>query len=264
MSGPYKVTLVHLKANALGLAPAGEKIELGYISAEEIYQLAGNFLLLSNVADFKDEPGIIVHRGENGWRLAVHTGRLCLHKSTSLFDEYWTVENARGLGELPPFLTDRPAVRAAPRMVGTANEKFGGLRAIGEVVGLFALGVGLIVVGFWFGLPHKKLSDLPDGVTVVTSSSEKSSIFSLVAGSYATGQRPGDSIVTITTDGRVTIGAFGRDGKPTKPRIEAQARAARKGSLAAVVVPSVGVISEMPPDAVIVGYGNTSWKRLVN
>lgn len=264
MSGPYKVTLVQLKANALGLAPAGERLELGMISAEEIYTLAGNLLLLSNVADLKDEPGIIVYRGDKGWRLAIHSGRLCLHKSTSLFDEYWTVENAKGLADLPPFRTDRPAPRSAPRVVGTAAGRFAGVRAIGEVIGLFVLGVSLIVVGLYFGLPHKRISDLPPGVVEVTSDSEAASIFASLSGKYATGVNRGEQIVTISSEGNVTISYIGKDGTPLAPRISAQARAVRKGELAAVWVPAQFVIAESPTDAVKIGYAAARWKKLPN
>jgi hypothetical protein len=264
MSGPYKVTLVQLKANALGLAPAGEKLELGMISAEEIYKLAGNLVLLSNVSDLKSDPGIIVQRGDKGWRIAMHNGRLCMHHSTSLFDEYWTVDNAKGLAELPPFRAEHSTEAGPTRKVGTASSPFSSLRAIGEVVGLFALAVVLIMVGFRYGLPQQKLSDLPPGVVEVTSAKEMSTIFNAVAGSYATGKNPGDSIVTISLEGVVTIGSIGKDGTPGRPRIETQARAARKGDLAAVVVPSVGVIAELPPDAVKVGYGTSRWKKMVN
>ncbi len=183
MSAPsYRVTLVQLKANALGLAPAGEKLELGLLPAEEIYRLAGNLLLVNSVADAKAEPGIILHRGEKGWRIAVHSGRLCMHKSTSLLDEYWTVENPKGLAELPPFRSS-PTTNSGPtRLVGRAPKRFETLRTFGEIVGLFTLGVGLILVGFWFGLPHRRLSDLPSDIVEVTSDSERASIFSAVAG----------------------------------------------------------------------------------
>jgi hypothetical protein len=264
MSGPYKVTLVQLKANALGLAPAGEKLELGMISAEEIYKLAGNLLLLSNVADLKDEPGIIVHRGDKGWRIAIHSGRLCMHKSTSLFDEFWTVDNAKGLADLPPFRSDRPVPRNAPRVVGTATGRFAGVRAIGEVVGLFVLGVSLVIVGLYFGLPHKRISDLPPGVELVSSDSEAATIFTALAGKYATGLSRGEQIVTISPDGHVTISYIGKDGTPLAPRIDGQARAVRKGELAAVWLPAQFVIAESPTDAVKIGYQPTRWKKLVN
>lgn len=264
MSALYKVTLVQLKANALGLAPAGEKIELGNLPVEEICRLAGNLQLVASVSDSQAEPGILVYRGERGWRIAVHRGRLCMHKSTSAFDEYWTVEHAKGLADLPPFQTEAPAPQVSRRVKVGETSRFAGLRAMGEVVGLFVIGVGLILVGFWFGLPHKRLSDLPSGIIEVTTDAERAAVFSTVAGSYATGKKPGESIIVISADGRVSLGVIGKDGRPSTPRLQEQARAARKGSLAAVIVPSIGVIAEIPPDAVNVGRANGRWRKLIN
>ena len=261
MSTSFRVTLVQLKAGATALAAAGDKLELGSVSAEEVYRLAGNLLKLDTSANPKAEPGIIVHRGEKGWRIAVRAGRLCMHKSTSLFDEYWTVDSPEGLAQLPPFSAAGPATASRPTRGHSAPPKrFQVLRTIAEVAGLFALGVVLIMVGFWYGLPHRKLSDLPADIVVVTADSERALVFTAVAGSYATGKKPGDSIVTITPEGRVSLGAIGKDGKPAAPRIEEQARAARKGSLA-VIVTSFGVIAEFPPDAVNVGAYR--WRKLM-
>ncbi len=267
MSTPYRVTLVQLKAGATALGAVGDKVELGQQTVEEIYRLAGNLLKLDVSANPKAEPGIIVQRGDKGWRIAVHSGRLCVHKSTSLFDEYWTVDNPQGLAHLPPFIVSSAAPFATKQPGRTHSNPpkgFKVLRSIAEVAGLFALGVVLIMVGFWYGLPHRKLSDLPPDVVVVTGDSERTSVFNAVAGSYATGsgKKPGESIVTITADGHVALGTIGKDGKPAAPRIQEQARAARKGSLA-VVVTSFGVIAEFPPDAVNVGTLNSHWRRLM-
>ncbi len=265
MIPPYRVTLVQLKANAAALGAAGDKIELGQLAAEEIYRLAGNLLHVDVSANPKAEPGIIVQRGEKGWRIAVHSGRLCMHKSTSLFDEYWTAENPQGLAQLPPFMAGSAApFSTRPTTSRGQAAKPNIFKSIAEVAGLFALGVLLIMVGFWFGLPHRRLSDLPPDVVLVTADTDRTSVFNAVAGSYATGsgKKPGESLVIITPDGRVSLGTIGKDGKPTPPRIQEQARAGRKGSLA-VVVTSFGVIAEFPPDAVNVGSLNSHWRRLM-
>jgi len=264
MSPPiYRVTLVQLKADASALAPASEKLELGLITDEEVYRLAGNLLKLNFSNQPKTEPGIIVHKGDKGWRIAVHSGRLCMHKSTSLFDEYWAVENPAGLAQLPPFAVSATAPSHKPARGQAGKAKgYSVFRTIAEVTGLFALGVVLIMVGFWYGLPHRKLSDLPPDIVVVTADNERASVFTAVAGSYVTGKKPGESIVTITPDGRVTLGRIGKDGKPTAPQIQEQARAARKGSVA-VIVTSFGNIAEFPPDAVNVGASAYRWRKLM-
>jgi hypothetical protein len=259
----YRVTLVQLKADASALAPATDKLELGLISDEEVYRLAGNLLKLNFSSLPKAEPGIIVHKGDKGWRIAVHAGRLCMHKSTSLYDEYWTVENPAGLAHLPPFAVTvtTPSHKTSRSRAGKAQST-SVLRSVAEVGGLFAVGVGIIMVGFWYGLPHRKLSDLPPDIVVVTADNERASVFTAVAGSYVTGRKTGESIVTITPDGRVSLGRIGKDGKPTAPQIEEQAKAARKGNIA-VVVTSFGNIAEFPPDAVNVGASAFRWHKLM-
>ena len=113
MSPPYRVTLVQLTADAAALAPSGDKVELGHIPAEEIYRLAGRLIKINFSANPKAEPGILVQRGDKGWRIAVHQGRLCMHKSMSLFDDVWTADSPEDLAQLPPFRVS--AVRAPIR-----------------------------------------------------------------------------------------------------------------------------------------------------
>jgi hypothetical protein len=262
MTPPYRVTLVNLTAGATAVAPAADKLEAGHMSAEEVYQLAGNLLKLDLAANPTAEPGIIIQRGEKAWRIGAHAGRLRMYKSTSLFDEYWTVESPQGLAQLSPFSGQSAASSGSRSTKSRAAQprRFQALRSIVEVAGLFLLGVALIVVGFWYGLPHHKLSDLPSDVAFVTADSERSSVFSAIAGSYVAGKvKPGESIVVITSDGRVSLGTIGKDGKPSSPRLEEQAKAARKGSVA-VVVTSFGTIAELPPDAVNLGNGH--WRRV--
>lgn len=267
MSPQYRVTLVHLKADATALALSSEKLELGQVSEEEIYRLAGNLLKLNTSAQPKAEPGIIVHRGDKGWRIAVRAGRLCMHKSTSLFDEFWTVENPQGLAALPPFKSG--GASAPPFAAKSGHGKSTGaksnqvLRTVVEIVGLFGVGVVLIMVGLRYGLPQRRLSDLPSDIVLLTADKEKATVFTTVAGSYITGRKPGDSFVTITADGRVARGRIGKDGKPATPTSEEQALAARKGNLAAIVT-KFGVIAEFPPDAVNIGTigGGYRWRKL--
>ena len=265
MNPTYRVTLVQLTPGAMALAGAADKVELGQVSLEEIIRLAGNLLRLDVSANPKAEAGILVHRDDKGWRIAVHHGRLCMHKSTSLFDEFWTVENPDGLAHLPPFNhAGAPAAKAAARKQAASTQRHGILRTVGEVAGLFVLALGFIIIGFKFGLPQRKLSDLPPDLVIVTADSERASVFTAVSGSYVTGKKPGDRVVTITPEGRVTFSRIGKDGKPAPAQGEEQARAARKGNQA-VILTSLGTIAESPPDAVSVGnsVASYSWRKLM-
>jgi hypothetical protein len=255
MNTSYRVTLVHLTADASALAPASERVELGQRSFDDLVRLAEKLLKVAPAAaGSKAEPGIIVQRGEKSYRLALHQGRIRVHKSVSLFDDYWTADTPQDLATLPPFQT-APAGAAATRAAaqGRPARSTGPLRSILEVAGLFAIAVVLVAIGLRFGLPQKRLSDLPADVTLVTSADERAAVFATVAGSYSTGKTPGNSLVIIQPDGRVALSSIGKDGKATPPRIQEQARAGRRGSIACVIT-SFGIIAGTePPDMVNVG-----------
>ena len=252
MNQTYRITLVYLTADVSALAPASERLELGNQTFEEIARLSGRLLRVDTSVSPKTEPGIIVHRGDRSYRIAVHQGRLRMHKSVSLFDDYWTADSPDDLGSLPPFQASATPVpksaRARPGAKGNSP-----LRSILEVAGLFAVAVVLVAVGLRYGFPQKRLSDVPEDITMVTNADEKAAVFATVAGSYSTGRAAGNSLVIIRPDGQVLLGTIGKDGKATPPRIQEQARAGKRGNIACVVT-SFGVISGIaPPDAVNVG-----------
>lgn len=253
MSTNYRITLVHLTADASAVAPASERLEIGNHSLEEIVRLSDRLLRVDTSVSPKTEPGIVVHRGDRSYRIAVFQGRLRMHKSVSLFDDYWTADSPEDLAALPPFQANpAAAAKPAPR-ARAAGKGAGSLRSILEVAGLFAVAVVLIAVGLRFGLPQKRLSDVPDDIRIVTGADERAAIFATVAGSYSTGRTAGNSLVIIQPDGRVLLGAIGKDGKPTPPRLTEQARAGRRGNIACVIT-SFGIIAGIaPPDAINVG-----------
>lgn len=258
MSATYRITLVQLKADAAGVGAASDKIDHGTHPVEEVVRLAGK-LLQVDLSNTRAEPGIIVQRGDKGWRIGVHQGRLRMHKSMSLFDDFWTVENPAALADLPPFQV--AAATATPRAASTAvPRRHSVLRTIAEAAGLFAAAVVLVAIGLRFGLPQRKLSDLPPGVSIVTSADERAQIFQAIAGYYSTDRKPGSDLVIISPDGQVSLGTIGRDGKPSKPRLQEQAKAGRQGDVGCVILSTGVVIAAIaPPDEV--KFGRFSWKK---
>ena len=260
MSAPYRITLVQVKSDVSAVAPASDKIDLGLNTLEEVVRLSGKLLQLDVSAHPKAEPGIIVHRGEKGWRIAVHQGRLRVYKSMSLFDDFWTADGARDLAELPPFRSGSGNSNPAHHTVSAPPRGFQTLRAAMEVAGLFVLALVLVAVGLRFGLPQKKLSDVPGDITIVTSADERAKIFTTVAATYATGKTPGHQLVTIQPDGTVLKSRIGKDGKSTAPDIREQARAGRRGEVACVLT-SFGVIAGIAPPETV-QLRNTVYRRV--
>ncbi|MDQ5979055.1 MAG: hypothetical protein QG602_2029 [Verrucomicrobiota bacterium] len=255
MSGPYRITLIHLAPDASAVAPASERLDHGgNLPLEEVIRLTGKLTKIDQSASVGTEPGLLVQRGDKTYRIVAHQGRIRVHKSISLFDDFWTIESPGELANLPAFHPTAPSSSSRPPIRTRGNAKQSSpLKSAAEVIGLFAVAVVLVAVGLRFGLPQKRLSDVPDEVTPINSPGERSSIFATVAGSYATGKTPGNSLVIIQPDGRVLLSSIGNDGKPTPPRIDEQASAGRLGSLACVIT-SFGIITGTePPEAVNVG-----------
>ena len=254
MSTTYRTTLVYLTADVTAVAPASERLEIGNQPIEDIIRLADRLLKVDTSVSPKTEPGIIVHRSDRSYRIAAHQGRLRLHKSVSLFDDYWTADTAVDLVNLPPFQTSSSNASSGKSAARGRTGKGGNpLKSVLEVAGLFAVAVVLVAVGLRFGLPQKRLSDVPDDVTIITSSDERAQIFASVAGSYSTGKGAGNSLVIIRPDGQVLLGTIGKDGKATAPRIQEQARAGRRCNMACIIT-SFGIIAGIqPPDTVNVG-----------
>lgn len=259
MSVTYRITLVQLKANAAGVGGTSDKIEHGNHPVEEVIRLAGRLLVL-DLSSTKAEPGIIVQRGDRGWRIGVHQGHLRMHKSMSLFDDFWSIDNPAELAELPPFRASTGSGGASgPESPGSGRNQHGTMRTIMEATGLFAAALVLVVLGLHYGLPRRRLSDLPPGVTIVSGNADRATIFKTVAGAYSTGKAAGNSLVLITADGQVSLGTIGKDGKPTKPRLQEQARAGYMGNIACVVT-SFGIIAGVEPPEVV-KVGNFQWKK---
>ena len=261
MISPYKVTLLQLKANLAETGAPTDKIELGPQTPEEIYALAAKLLKITPTGQPTPEPALIVRRGEKGWRIAVHNGLLRMHKSASAFDDYWTVHSPEGLGELPPFRSGNstPPISTKSRSTGKPTSHRSGWRTAIEVTALISTGVVLLAVGLWYGVPHRHLGDLPADVVLLNSLDERETLFKTVAGTYASGKKPGDSVIVITAQGQMSLAALGRNGLPiTPPRISEAAQAARRKS-AACLVTSFGVISAPEPDALVMG--NVKLKR---
>jgi hypothetical protein len=262
MSAPYRVTLLQLKPDLSGAGAPSDRVDLGVKTPDEIFSLAGKLLEIKVPPQAKTEPAIIVQRGDRGWRIVAHSGLIRMHESTSPLDDYWTVDAPRGLAQLPPFRGGSSGPFANSRGQSrppSSRRKHSVLRTFVEVAGLICVGVILLVVGLWYGVPHKHLRDVPDDVILIKSSDESESVFKSVAGTYVTGKKPGDGVIIISPQGQVMLGALDESGRPiTPPRLSEEARAGRRNQSACVVT-SFGIIAAGDADSVIVG--NFKWKR---
>lgn len=264
MSYTFQVTLVGLNADVTAVLGAdAEKIDLGQLTLAELQVLAGKLRALDPATTRAADAGIIVRRGEKGWRISNHPGQLRVHHSTSSLDDYWAASSADSLAELPPFRVAATEELAVKQAKFATARRGGPLRTVAEIGGMLVLAVACMAIALYFGTPRRRLSDPPDTVIVVKAPEEVREIFAKVAGVYATGTTKGNSIVTITTDGKVTLAMLDKDGKAREPaRLVTQAKAGRKSGVPCVVVPGLGAITVAPPEGVDVNAYR--WKHYPN
>jgi hypothetical protein len=259
MSYTYLVTVVGLDPAVSAVTSADHKEELGHLEVDKVFALIERLQKIDPTAARKVDAGIIVRRGDKGWRVNGHHGQLRVYHSTSSLDNYWAAADVKSLGELPPFraaVTEQLANKGGARL---ASARPGGvLRTIGEIGGLLVVAVILMGVAVYFGTPRRKLSDAPSGFQPI-SGTESQEVFTRIAGTYQTSGKPGGNVVMIDAAGRVTFTRIGKDGRPvTPPSLEEQARAGRLGTVPALHT-SYGVITLENQQAVKVGA--FEWKR---
>ncbi|MFI5336381.1 MAG: hypothetical protein ACHQ5A_06335 [Opitutales bacterium] len=253
MSLLYHITLLYLKADVSAPDPACEKLELGAFSAREMFKLAGQLQKL-NAPPGPNQPALIIRHNTQGWRIVAHDGQLRVHHGASPFEDYWTVRDASGLATLRPF-ADAAAEEDSEDRAGALGWIGSGLK----VVGLMVLGVSLMAVSLWFGLPRHKLRAIPPDLVVLSSDQEIETAFNSLAGTYVSGRHLGDLAVTISPQGEVSLGSIGKDGKVIHPpRVEEKARAGRRQNLTCVIT-SFGIFASGDPDTVTIGSAH--WRR---
>jgi hypothetical protein len=259
MSYTFLVTAVGLDPEISTVTTADGKEDLGHLEIDRILELVERLQKVDAAAARKVDAGILVRRGDKGWRINAHHGQLRIYHSTSSLDDYWTVANVKGLEELAPF---RPAVaeKLASKGGRLGSTRPGGVwRTVGEIGGLALAAVGCMALAIYFGTPRRKLSAPPDDVRIVRNAAEAQDVFRRVAGTYATGRKAGSSVVVINSDGKVILSQLGKDGRPvTPPKVDEQARVGLRGATP-VVVTSFGLIT--PNDAESVNVGAYPWRR---
>lgn len=259
MSYTYLVTVIGLDPAVSAVTTADHKEELGHLEVDKVFALVERLRNIDPAAARKVDAGIVVRRGDKGWRINAHHGELRVFHSTSSLDNYWAASDINGLGELPPFrqaMAEQLAKSGSVRL--SAGRSGGLLRTVGEIGGLLVVAVVLMGVAVYFGTPRRKLSDAPTGFQTV-SAAESQEVFSRIAGMYSTSRKPGSDVVMINPDGRVIFSRLGKDLQPVRPpRIEEQARAGRLGNTPALHT-SYGVITLENQEAVKVGA--YEWKR---
>jgi hypothetical protein len=206
----FRVSTVHLSADAATADPTLAATELGEVSRDTLLTLLGRLRELDASHLVDAEPHLLVT--SRAGRFIVRTGR----KKLFLYDAR---DNVQPYAELTPeeivALLEREHVTAAPWSANEGNapaEAAHAARRAAPHTGIAAtiLIAGLALNGYTlYSVFYTESVNAPPLVTLLTEPTDIVARTNSVVGTYMTGDKPGDRTIAVQADGRVNFSELG-------------------------------------------------------
>ncbi|MBI5766558.1 MAG: hypothetical protein HZA93_02100 [Verrucomicrobia bacterium] len=201
----FKVTTVNLSSDTTAAAPDYGESDLGELSAAQVVALLERLAAIDAIQNAEADPFV---------RIAAPAGHFLVRTSLGHLHLY----NARDTTEPGTELTaekivahlDRPGPSGADPVAPDGADLPGRIAAPGRGIAVAILLAGLALNGytlysaFYTESVHEKIA-----VTLLTDPAELAAQKQAVAGTYATGEKSGDRLISIGPDGRVTFAEIG-------------------------------------------------------
>jgi hypothetical protein len=251
----YRVSTVYLNADASDLDPPAGTIDRGELSAGELVLLLERFLALNLVETGDDDPYIEVLGRSGKFHVRTSRGRLFLYNARDIIEPYAELSPAEIILQL-----DRESVTAPPFSLQPEPEaarskaRFTSQRGI--AAGILAAGVLLNAYTIYSATRFESINEAP-AVTLLSDTKEIAARQSEVAGTYVTGDRSGDRVITIWPDGRLKYSEIGRPGAPSE--VADTYKLGRIGKKLCLVTADGSVIDVTSLDAIV--YYRDKYRR---
>jgi len=206
----FTVTAVNLSSDTTRADPTFGPVELGVLTPAEFTALLARFAHLDSVQNHEADPHLLVTAAAGRFQIRTGQGRLLVYNARDTTEPYSELTAAEIVAQLdrplttPPFKfsASAPAAPAAPQAAPHSAIAFAIL-----VAGL-ALNAYTLYSVFYTESVHT-----PPAVILLTEPAELAARSREVVGHYATGTQPGDRVITVTADGKVSFFELGaRDG----------------------------------------------------
>lgn len=204
----YHVSTVHLSPDAAQADAAFGTVDRAEMTADELTALLDRFALVDAVENQTAEPFVIVTGRSGKFHVRTGRGKLYLYNARASVEPYAELTSTEIIAQL-----ERDSVTAAPFSVATdtpsaepARPPPAPHRAIAAAI--LAAGVALNGYTLYSVFYTEKVNERPP-LTLIIDQAEASARGREIVGTYATGDRPGDRIITIKTDGRVQFSEIG-------------------------------------------------------
>lgn len=202
----FKVTTVNLSSDTTAAATDHGESDLGEMSAVQLTALLERFAAIDPIQNAEADPLIRLSAPAGQFLVRTSLGRLFLYNARN------TTEPA---AELTPeqivALVDRPGspgISPEPTDVSDATTRPAIAPSRGIAIAILCAGLALngytLYSAFYTDSVHEKVA-----VTLLTDPAELAAQKQAVAGTYATGEKLGDRVISITQDGQVSFAEIG-------------------------------------------------------
>lgn len=204
----YRVSTVHLSADATRAEPGTGAIDLGGLSAGEVVLLLERFREVDAIENPEADPYIEILGRSGKYHIRAGRKRLFLYNARDTVEPYAELTPAEIIVQL-----EREVVTAAPFLV-SPREPEGRTRRPSTTqrgIAIAILAVGILVNAYTvYSVTYvENVNQIPE-ITLLTDAGEVAARRTEIAGTYATGNRTGDRVITVKTDGHVSFSEVGR------------------------------------------------------
>ncbi len=207
----YRVSTVHLSADATHADPQAGTIELGELSAGEVVLLLEHFRDLNMIENLEADPYIEIYGHSGKFHIRAGRRRLFLYNARDTVEPYAELTPAEIIIQLErdavtvaPFVRPRIEPEDRPRMRPSFQ------RGIAVAI----LTVGLLVNSYTvYSVTYVEVVNQKPDLALLTEAGDIAARRTEVAGTYATGERTGDRVITLSPDGRVQFSEVGRTSR---------------------------------------------------
>jgi len=245
----FTVTSVHLSADTSSADSRLGPSELGLLTPDELRSLLDQLRRIESPQPNVTDPHLVVTSAAGRFIIRTSQGNLFLHNARDTTEPSGLLSPEEIVAQLDSQITQAPF--AVPSTPPASNSKGASHYAI--VLSLVFAGLALNSYTLYSVFNIESVAQLP-AVVVLTDLNERTTRGRDAIGSYATGSRSGDRVITIISDGKIR---FSERGSPDAISINTDTfRLGRRDKRLCLLTAESGVVDFVNRDTLLY-YGDT-------
>ena len=245
----FTVTSVHLSADTSSADSRLGPSELGLLTPDELRSLLDQLRRIESPQPNVTDPHLVVTSAAGRFIIRTSQGNLFLHNARDTTEPSGLLSPEEIVAQLDSQITQAPF--AVPSTPPASNSKGASHYAI--VLSLVFAGLALNSYTIYSVFNIESVAQLP-AVVVLTDLNERTTRGRDAIGSYATGSRSGDRVITIISDGKIR---FSERGSPDAISINTDTfRLGRRDKRLCLLTAESGVVDFVNRDTLLY-YGDT-------